>query len=64
MSNTHRVVKRHELEHALWGDNPPEGDVLRAHIYALRSVIDKPFPAKLLHTVHGTGYRLAPDDVV
>jgi DNA-binding response OmpR family regulator len=62
MANSHRVVKRNELEHALWGDHPPDADVLRAHIYALRSVIDKPFEKKLLHTVHGTGYRLAEDD--
>ena len=57
--NTHRVVKRDELEYALWGENPPDGDPLRAHIHALRNVIDKPFPGKLLQTVHGTGYRLA-----
>jgi DNA-binding response OmpR family regulator len=62
MANTHRVVARDELEHALWGDEPPDGDVLRTHIYALRSVIDKPFPRKLLHTIHGTGYRLAADE--
>jgi DNA-binding response OmpR family regulator len=62
MANSHRVVKRSELEHALWGDNPPDADVLRAHIYALRSIIDKPFDTKLLHTVHGMGYRLAEDD--
>jgi DNA-binding response OmpR family regulator len=61
MSNTHRVVRRDELESALWGDDRPDGDVLRAHIYALRSVIDKPFADKLLHTVHGTGYRLSHD---
>ena len=59
MSNTHRVVPRDELEHALWGDHRPDADVLRTHIYALRNVIDKPFSTKLLHTVHGTGYRLA-----
>jgi DNA-binding response OmpR family regulator len=62
MSNTHRVVRRAELEAALWGDDPPDADVLRAHIYALRSAIDKPFPRKLLHTIHGTGYRLNDDD--
>jgi len=59
MANTHRVVTREELEHALWRDDPPDGDVLRTHIYALRSIIDRPFTVKLLHTVHGTGYRLA-----
>ena len=62
MTNTHRVVRRDELEAALWGDDPPDGDVLRAHIYALRTAIDKPFPLKLLHTIHGTGYRLAAED--
>jgi DNA-binding response OmpR family regulator len=58
MANTHRVVRRAELEAALWGDDPPDADVLRAHIYALRTAIDKPFAVKLLHTIHGTGYRL------
>lgn len=59
MENTQRVVSREELEQALWGDDPPDKDVLRAHIYTLRSIIDKPFPQKLLQTVHGAGYRLA-----
>jgi DNA-binding response OmpR family regulator len=61
MTNTHRVVRRAELEAALWGDDPPDADVLRAHIYALRTAIDKPFAVKLLHTIHGTGYRLNDD---
>jgi DNA-binding response OmpR family regulator len=62
MANSHRVVHRDELEAALWGDDRPDADVLRAHIYALRALIDKPFERKLLHTVHGTGYRLSDDD--
>lgn len=62
MNNTHRVVSRAELEDALWGDARPDGDVLRAHIYALRSAIDRPFDRKLLRTVHGVGYRLADLD--
>jgi DNA-binding response OmpR family regulator len=63
MQNSHRVVPRAELEHELWGDRPPEGDFLRAHMHALRTAIDKNFPDKLLHTVHGTGYRLSADPV-
>jgi DNA-binding response OmpR family regulator len=59
MQNTHRVVPREELERALWGSNAPSGDLLRAHMHALRNALDKNFPTKLLHTVHGTGYRLA-----
>lgn len=62
MTNKHRVVRRDELEAALWGDERPDADVLRAHIYALRSAIDKPFAHKLLHTVHGMGYRLSDSD--
>jgi DNA-binding response OmpR family regulator len=62
MQNTHRVVTRRELEHELWGDQPPDGDVLRAHMYALRNALDKPFPRKLLHTHHGEGYRLSLSD--
>jgi DNA-binding response OmpR family regulator len=62
MRQTHRVVTREELEHALWGEAAPEADVLRAHMYALRTAIDRGYSVKLLHTVHGTGYRLAALD--
>jgi DNA-binding response OmpR family regulator len=61
MQNANRVVTRGELEKELWGDQPPEGDFLRAHMHALRAAIDKNFPDKLLHTVHGIGYRIATD---
>ena len=61
MQNANRVVTRAELEKELWGDNPPQGDFLRAHMHALRAAIDKNFPVKLLHTVHGIGYRIAVD---
>ena len=58
------IVTRKELEHALWGDQPPGSDALRSHIYALRSAIDKPFKHSLLETVHGVGYRLVvPDEI-
>lgn len=61
MQNANRVVTRAELEKELWGAAPPEGDFLRAHMHALRAAIDKNFPDKLLHTVHGIGYRIAAD---
>jgi DNA-binding response OmpR family regulator len=60
MHNTHRVVTREELEHELWGTSAPGADILRAHIHALRTAVDKGFEEKLVHTVHGTGYRIAP----
>lgn len=56
------VVRRDELEHAVWGDDPPDSDALRAHIHALRSAIDRDEAMALLHTVRGIGYQLAPPD--
>lgn len=61
MLNSWRVVPREELERHIWGDTPPDHDVLRTHIYGLRATIDKAFDLKLLHTVHGAGYRLHDD---
>ncbi len=61
MRQNGRIVTRQELEYLLWRDERPDGDVLRAHLHALRSVIDRPFPVKLLQTLRGAGYRLAAD---
>lgn len=56
------VVSRADIERLLWGDQPPDNDAtLRAHIYALRTAIDQGHDEKLLHTIHGIGYRLAPN---
>lgn len=61
LKNSSRVVSREELERHIWGDILPDNDVLRTHIYSLRNIIDKPFDKKLLHTIHGAGYRLFDD---
>jgi DNA-binding response OmpR family regulator len=53
------VVPRERLEQALWGDEPPDGDLLRSHIYDLRRSVDGPFAVKLIHTVARAGYRIA-----
>lgn len=53
------VVTRDQLERTLWGDEPPDGDMLRSHVYELRREVDGPFPVKLIQTVPRTGYRLA-----
>lgn len=61
MRESPNLVSRAKLEAEIWGDEPPDSDALRAHIYALRSAIDKPFKDKLLHTVPKLGYRLGVD---
>ncbi|WP_197490228.1 response regulator transcription factor [Rheinheimera sp. SA_1] len=52
------VLSRSELTSKLWGDNPPDSDALRAHIYLLRQQLDKPFVFNMLQTVHGVGFKL------
>jgi DNA-binding response OmpR family regulator len=64
MQKSPAVVRREELESSLWGEHPPDSDSLRSHVHSLRQIVDKPFPIKLLQTVHGIGYRLAPSDDV
>jgi len=59
-----KVVRRQEIEQAIWGEEPPNGEVLRVHIHHLRTAIDKPFETPLLQTVRGIGYRLAVADAL
>jgi DNA-binding response OmpR family regulator len=60
MRESPRVVSRRDIEREIWSDSLPDSDTLRSHLYNLRKVIDKPFAAPLLHTIHSAGYRLAP----
>ncbi len=62
MENSHRVVSRREIENLVWGDEATDSDALRTHISALRNLLDKPYAQKLLHTLHGIGYRLYDKD--
>ena len=43
----------------LWGDQPPSSDALRSHIHLLRQIVDKPFDAPMIETVHSIGFRLS-----
>jgi DNA-binding response OmpR family regulator len=53
------VVSREALEYEIWGDDVPDGDQLRSHMSMLRRALDRTSAVKLIHTVHGTGYRIA-----
>src|SRR3546814_2768839 len=56
------AVSRDRLEYALWGDDPPDGDMLRSHVYELRRSVDAPFETRLIQTLPRVGYRLAAVD--
>ncbi|WP_455374589.1 response regulator transcription factor [Kaarinaea lacus] len=58
MRKSPHVVSRREIEHLLWGDEPPDSDAIRSHLHTLRAAIDHPFEKPLIHTVHGIGFRL------
>lgn len=59
MRHSPKVISKQEIMMELWGDEEPESDALRSHIYNLRKVIDKPFAQKLIHTVSGVGLKIA-----
>lgn len=59
-----RVVKREELERAVWGDAPPDSDALRSHMHTVRTAVDRPHEPPLIHTLRGIGYRIAPPDAL
>jgi len=63
MRQAPHLVRHAELAHALWGDSGGDIATLHTHLSVLRSIIDRPFDKRLLHTVHGFGYRIteSPD---
>jgi DNA-binding response OmpR family regulator len=53
-----KVVPREMIERELWGDDLPDSDTLRSHLYNLRKSIDRPFDQPLIETFAGRGYRV------
>lgn len=56
------VVSRDELERQVWGEEIPDSDALRSHMYNLRKIIDKPFTKSLLVTLPGSGFQIVDPD--
>lgn len=61
MRESPNVVSRAQLERELWGEEPPDSDALRSHLYNLRRVVDKPFDRQLVETVAGRGFRISDE---
>ncbi len=57
-----KVVPRETIERELWGDDLPDSDTLRSHLYNLRRAVDKPFEFPMIETLAGRGYRLRTKD--
>lgn len=56
-----RTLTRSDLVARLWGDDVPDSDPLRSHMYLLRQALDKPPATPMLKTVHGVGFKLEAD---
>lgn len=56
------AMTRSDLVARIWGDDWPDSDALRSHIYALRQELDKPFQRSMLKTIHGVGFQLEADE--
>lgn len=52
-----RSVSKQALSEGLWGDEAPESDPLRAHVYQLRQAMQECFGEAPIATVRGIGYR-------
>lgn len=62
MLNAGQVVTRAMLLEAVWDFHfDPQTSVVESHISRLRGKVDQGFGVELIHTVRGSGYRLADD---
>jgi len=55
------AVTRNQLVARVWGDDVPDSDALRTHIYTLRKALDRPFEHAMLKTIHGVGFKLVAE---
>jgi len=53
------VVSHEELHNALWGDDPPDSNAMKTHIYRVRQALLHSSSQQKIHNVPGMGYKLA-----
>ena len=51
-------VSRSDLITHIWGDEPPESNALKSHMYSLRKALEKASGQPLLATISNIGYKL------
>jgi len=56
------AVGHQDLAQKVWGEDYVEPETIRAHIYQLRRVVDRPFETPLIHTIRGYGHALKECD--
>lgn len=58
MDNYPNVVTKPTIEAVLWPDDLPDQDILRKHIYLLRSKLNQYFDSEIIITIPKVGYKL------
>jgi DNA-binding response OmpR family regulator len=58
LSSAPDVVKTKTLHRVLWGEDTPDSDPLRAHIYKMRKQFEQVFGQTFITTIKGIGYRI------
>ncbi|MFT5294552.1 MAG: DNA-binding response OmpR family regulator [Colwellia sp.] len=56
MRKSPTVVSKQQLLQAVWGDELPDSDSLKVHLFKLRQQVDIKNESKLIHTVAGQGF--------
>lgn len=51
-------VSREKLIQSVWGDDQPDSNSLKVHLFKLRKVVDGESDSKLIHTLTGHGFVL------
>jgi DNA-binding response OmpR family regulator len=63
MMRSPEAVLRSEIIEHVWSHGfDTETNIVEVYINRLRQKIDQQYPVKLIHTVRGSGYRLAPPE--
>jgi DNA-binding response OmpR family regulator len=62
MQNPDRIVTRQEIEEEVWNDDPPDSEVLRSHVYAIRKELEIHSVDNFLQTIRGVGYMLSRNE--
>ncbi len=52
------TVSKQTLEDVVWGDELPDSNSLKVHMFNLRKILDTPYATPLLQTIPGHGFAL------
>jgi DNA-binding response OmpR family regulator len=61
MRHSPKPVSREQLSFAVWGDDIPNSNALKVHMFNLRKQVDNLESVKLIHTVTGQGFAIRDD---